>query len=335
MKCQWFHLFILYPLFSALSASEGTLMNPFTDVCWECLFPITVSSVNVTPSYQDQAEYSKYVCFCSGKPPKAGIPLSFWEPTRLVDVTRHAYKLIGLGGVSIGNETIKNRGTIGITGDGPSQYSFYHVHWYTYPIFSLLGLFADFTCVEKADLDLAYLSELDPTWYDDQLSLIMNAESALFSNPLAQLTCLTDCTASSANKPLDKLFWCAGCEGSLYPFTGSVAHHVGTAQASYLLVHRVIAKLHRTGFMKGFDEKEFCEASYMPIIKKSLYKTQLIYPIPQTKGSCHALGKSDVLWGTGKAFPVKGEDFVYLLWIKKQCCLDAVKPAATVGGVTW
>ncbi len=316
-------------------ASEGKFVNPFTDVCWECLFPITVSSVNITPGYKDFANYDTYVCMCAGTPPKVGIPLSFWEPTRLVDVTRHAYKLIGLGGVSVGKETIKNRGTTGLLADGPELYSFYHVHWYTYPIFSLLGLFADFTCIDKGDLDLAYMSELDPTWFDDQLALITNAEAALFGNPLAQLSCLADCTAANANKPVDNLFWCAGCEGSLYPFTGTVSHHVGGVQASYLLIQRLIAKLHRTGFIKGYEEKDFCEASYMPIIKKSLYKTQMVYPVPQTSGDCHTLGKSDVIWGQGKSFPINGEDFVYLIWTKKQCCLDAVKPAATAGGVGW
>jgi len=316
---------------SCLQANEGTWINPLTDVCWECLFPITVSGIAVTPSYQDFTKYRKITCECAGTPPKIGIPLTFWEPTRLVDVTRHAYKLIGLGGISVGNETIKNRGSIGILGDGPTQSSFYHVHWYAYPIFSILGLFTDFTCIEKGHLDMAYMSELDPFWNDDQWSLLMNAEAGFFANSVAQFACLADCAASSLGKPQDALFWCAGCEGSLYPFTGSVAHHIGSVQASSLIVQRIIAKLHRCLALKGFEKDEFCEAKLMPIIKKSLYKTQMIYPIAQTQGQCHALGKSDVLWGTGKSFPVKGEDFVYLIWTKKQCCLDAVKPAMTAG----
>lgn len=315
-----------------LEAHEGTWINPFTDVCWECLFPITVSGINVTPGHQDFTKHRKTVCTCAGTPPKVGIPLTFWEPTRLVDVTRHAYKLIGLGGMSVGKETIKNRGFIGMIDDA-TQASFYHVHWYTYPVFSLLGLFTDFVCIEKGDLDIGYMSELDPLWNDDQWALLVNSEAGFFANSPAQLSCIADCTASSFGKPLDELFWCAGCEGSLYPLTGTVAHHVGAIQASSLLLQRVIAKLHRTLAIKGYEKNEFCEAKLMPIIKKNLYKTQMIYPIPQTSGSCHALGKSDVLWGTGKSFPFKGEDFVYLIWTKKQCCLDAVKPATAVGGI--
>ena len=84
--------------------------------------------------------------------------------------------------------------------------------------------------------------------------------------------------------------------------------------------------------LKGYEKNEFCEAKYLPVIKKSLYKTQLVYPIPQTKGQCHPLGKTDLIWGAGKSYPNGGEDFVYLVWVKKQCCLDAVKPITAIGG---
>jgi conjugal transfer pilus assembly protein TraU len=68
----------------------------------------------------------------------------------------------------------------------------------------------------------------------------------LFANPLAQISCAADCAAASAGLPLDSLFWCGGCQGSLYPFTGTVANHSGGVQASLLLSERMIAKLHRS-----------------------------------------------------------------------------------------
>lgn len=321
---------ILFPLFSLFlfsSLTAGSIVNPFTEVCWECLFPITISGVNVMPGTNDLTTHNSRICTCAGTPPKVGVPLTFWEPMRLIDVTRHAYKLIGLGGISIGNESVKNRGSIGQIDEVTSKTSFYHVHWYEYPLLSLLGLFTDFMCVEKGDLDFAYMSEFDPLWNEDQLSAILNPEAGLFANPLAQLACIADCVSASTSKPSDALFWCAGCEGSLYPFTGNVAHHEGGIQASSLLVQRMIAHLHRMGVVKGYEASDFCEPRVMPIVKKSLYKTQLVRPIPQTSGACQPLGKSDLLWGSGKSYPRSGEDFVYLLWIKKQCCLDAVKPA--------
>ncbi len=78
---------------------------------------------------------------------------------------------------------------------------------------------------------------------------------------------------------------------------------------------------------KGFEENEFCEAKTLPRLKKTLYKTQLVQPIPNTKGPCQPLGKSDIVWGSGTNFAKGGEDFVYLIWTKKHCCLDAVDPS--------
>ena len=331
LMIKWFISLLVLPFL--LSANEGKFINPITDVCWECLFPITLSGMNITPGHSDLSSHTKAVCVCPGIPPKVGVPLTFWEPSRLVDVTRHPYKLMGLGGISIGKETIKNRGAVCEIGDGPSRKSFYHVHWYAYPLFSLLDLFTDFTCIEKGELDVFYMSELDPLWNDENLSLLFNGEAAFFANPAAQLACIADCTASSYKKPLDSLFWCAGCEGSLYPLNGTVGHHVGAIQSSALLVHRTIAKMHRLLQQKGYEDDEFCQAKLMPIIKKSLYKTQLVYPIPQTKGECHALGKTDLLWGSGKSYPKEGEDFVYLIWTKRHCCLDAAKPAMAGAGL--
>ncbi len=319
MKCLFIFLFISMRVY-------GEMVNPITDVCWECIFPITLGGINVTPSIQDFSSYNTPICLCAGTPPKIGIPITFWEPARMVDVTRQAYKLVGLGGIKLGTANLKNRGSVSSIAETPAQTSFHHVHYYVYPILSLLGILTDFQCVETGELDVAYMSEFDPLWSDDNLMNIFNPEAHAFSNPLAQLACIADCAKASLNKPTDELFWCAGCQGSLYPFGGNIAHHTGHLQASSLIVHRCLARLHRMGVVKGYNDSDFCEARIMPVIKKSLYKTQIVRPIPQTSGECQALGKSDQLWGIGKTYPVGGEDdFVYLIWVKKQCCLDAVR----------
>lgn len=217
----------LFGLISIFLFSSSYAINPITDICWECLFPINVSGVNTTPGYKDQTSYSSRVCFCAGVPPKAGIPLSFWEPALLVDVTRHPYKLIGLGGIKVGEESIKKMGSVR-SSEGTAGNSFYHVHLYKYPILSILEMFQDFTnCLDKEEIAVAYMSELDPLWNDDHLALIINPEAGFFANKAAQSACIVDCASSSYGKVLDSLFWCAGCEGSLYPFSGNVSHHLG------------------------------------------------------------------------------------------------------------
>ena len=54
-----------------------------------------------------------------------------------------------------------------------------------------------------AALDIAWTSELDPAWLDDELSFLLNPEATLFANLPAQAACAADCAAaSSAGLPL-------------------------------------------------------------------------------------------------------------------------------------
>lgn len=326
-------LLVLLLLFGSLGAKEAALINPFTDICWECLFPLVISGQNASPGHPSEGHSKSLVCYCSGTPPKAGLPLSFFEPGYLVDVTRTPYKMLGLGGLRLGKAGLKHRGAVRKSPSNSMHRSFYQVHLYRFPVIRMLELFDGFDCLAKEtkEVEIAYMSEYDPLWSDDRLAFLVNPEAGCFSSKLAHLACLADCAASNASKPQDKLFWCAGCEGSLYPFTGTVSHHAGALQASSLLVQRLLAKMHRSYLLKGYGKNDFCEAKYMPLIKKSLYKTQLLHPVAQRRGPCPSLGKSDLFWGAGKSFPKGGEDFVYLIWRKKQCCLDAVKKGALHG----
>jgi len=320
-------------LFSPAYTEEGKFINPVTDICWKCLFPIHLGGVNVSPGHKDYMEYKIGICACAGTPPKVCVPLAFCAPVALIDVTRTPFKSIALGGISLAENTVRGRGGISHVGDA-GRHSFYNVHYYKFPVIGLLGMLPGFSCPEKGtSVDITYLSELDPYWLDDEWSSIINPEAFLFSSPLAHTACIADCTSASLDIPLDKLFWCAGCSGSLYPLMGQVSHHVGAIQASHLLVQRLLSKMHTLGMLWGAEESNYCDKKLYPRIKKSLYKTQLTYPISNTQGPCNPLGKSDLLWGSGMSYPYGGEDFVYLIWTKNHCCLDSVKSAAPLIGV--
>lgn len=304
-------------LHAPLAAHEGKLINPITDICWNCVFPI-----HVAPGIHR-------TCFCAGIPPKAGIPLAFWEPTHMVDVSRIPYRLLGLGGIPFGKADIRKRGAVSNVGES-GRASFYNVHYYVWPFLAWMDFLPDFPCLDRSSLEVPYLSEFDPFWDDDEWGAVISPEALLFANPLAQLSCVADCAAATVSSPLDSLFWCAGCSGSLYPLTGHVPHHVGATQGSFLLLHRLLAKIHSLGLGWGYGDHNFCSKQVFPRIKKSLYKTQLTYPVPATRPPCPPLGQSELRWGSGKTFPYKGEDFVYVVWTKKHCCLDAVQAAALV-----
>lgn len=319
------YLFAFILLTSQLNAGcVGKFVNPITDICWKCIFPITIAGFEVAGG-EDTPNSNGLICWCKRPPIPVdvpGIPITFWEPVRLVDVTRTPYCMVNLGGIKMGpNRGVRGHGSISHASKGHMQQSFYQVHWYIYPLIYWLELLTDFVCMEASQIDVAYMTELDPLWNDDETSFIINPEAALFGNPIAQLACAADCALASSGFSNDALFWCAGCQGSMYPFTGSVSNHSGGVQASLLITQRFMAKLHREGLLWGYiGVQGLCDKYPMPIIRKTQYKTQMTYPIPTTN-SCHPLGRSDMMWSAGRNYPYEGEDFGYLIWRKRNCCL--------------
>lgn len=321
-------IFMMFFTTPALSRTcSGRFVNPITDICWSCLFPITIGPVNINRSgREDTPNPAQIPCWCPRPPIPGlvpGVPVGFWEPSRLVDVTRVPFCMVNMGGLQLGNSTV-GYGVHGTKGLSTTQASFYQVHWYVYPVIYWLELLVDFLCLEQQSFDVAYITELDPLWNADELSFILNPEAVLFGNPIAQSACAADCAATSAGFPMDILFWCGGCQGSIYPFTGNNTAHIGGVQASLLLTQRMMAKLHRELLLWGTSgPAALCQKYPLPIIKKTQYKTQMTYPRPTTRGpmACNPLGRTEVIWGSGREFPYKGEDFGYLIWRKRNCCV--------------
>ena len=322
---------LLTPAYAAVptggATCHGRFANPITDICWSCLFPLTIGGIGIVSDGQpDIGNPSSPVCYCNN-PPRLGISIGFWEPVRMVDVTRTPFCMVGLGGLSLDPGIGAPRGAQ-VGHDSQTRNSFYQVHWYANPILAWLEVLLDFPCLEQGSLDLAYLTEVDPLWSDDELSAILNPEAVLFANPVAKAACAADCVAASAGFPVASLFWCAGCQGSIYPMTGHVTTHIGGVQASVLLTQRMTAKMHRqlTTFATA-GARGLCGAYPLPIFDKTHYKLQMTYPVPDTAKvggqCCHPYGRTTTLWGAGKSFPVSGEDFSYQIFRKRNCCAGA------------
>jgi len=307
------------------AACQGRFIDPMKDICWSCLFPLTIGNTAVAqgPDEVDTDNPSNPSCICwKGIKPKVGVTLGFWEPARLVEITRTPFCFASLGGMQMEPGITIGQGGQKTLETSLSQ-SQYQAHGYTYlPLYWLDLLFS--TCLEKAPFALSYMSELDPTWQDDTLALWLSPEAVLFANPVAQASCAVECAATSANGlPSDDLHWCAGCQGSMYPLSGHVSRHIGGVQASTLLAQRFTAKLHRQGLLPGTMGKgALCGTYNMPIMKKSQYKLQMTYPQASTSGkyAANPYGRSTTFWEAGKEYPITGEDFVYLIWRKRNCC---------------
>ena len=80
----------------------GKFVNPITDVCWSCLFPLSVGGLKIWPSGRpDTSNPASPICFCGSPLPRIGISVGFWEPARLADVTMKPWCFPNLGGTRI------------------------------------------------------------------------------------------------------------------------------------------------------------------------------------------------------------------------------------------
>lgn len=278
----------------------------------------------VSSSVPDTDNPSSPICACGTPIPRIGITTGFWEPIALVDVTRTPYCMVNLGGVQfdMGGEYSIGDNETALSNDNNS---FYYVHWYKYPLLFWLNIITDWVCIQTGDFDIAYLTELDPTWRDDELGFIVNPEAVLFANPIAQSACAADSMAAASSLALDYLFWCAGAQGSMYPINGHVQEHIGGVQASTLLTERMSYKLHGDPPVLwdsvSLNSPELCQEYPDPILPKSRYRYQMVNPLPTTgEGGCHPYGQTTSIWGASHEWPVEGEDFGYLVWRKRNCC---------------
>ena len=102
--------------------------------------------------------------------------------------------------------------------------------------------------------------------------------------------------------PIASLFWCAGCQGSIYPMGGHVATHIGGVQASTLITQRMTAKMHRQLVtFTGAGSAGLCGYYPLPIMDKTHYKLQMVYPVPATAREagqcCQPYGRTTMIWG--------------------------------------
>lgn len=231
----------------AFSICNKKFLNPITEVCWDCIFPISIGgfSINLGSSRPDTKNQTLPLCLCPGVPPRPGLAIGLWEPARLVDVANEPGCFVNMG-FDIDFGLLSLGKTSRTTLNGGATGSQWQAHYYFYPLISWLGLIVDGLCMQSAQFDVAYISEIDPLWQDAELNNIINPEAILFANPIAQAACAADCVAASTGGlPLDQLHWCAGCGGGVFPIQGESAAHVGGIMASQVVATKMQARMHR------------------------------------------------------------------------------------------
>lgn len=329
MNKRYVYFIVFALLYSSVTFAgthcTGHFVNPITDICWRCLLPLSIGGAKVTGGIAPDTKNPRLpIEFCQMKLGyRVGLNIGYWEPFALADITPTPFCLVNLGGVQV---------PIGHFGRGgraapmrAGHQAFYYVHWYKYPVIYWLQLVMSIGCQQTGEFDIAYLSELDPAWNNDELNFIFNPEAVLFANPVTQMACAADSLAANAHLPLDALFWCAGSQGSLYPMSGTVMDERSPLQTSLLLTERAAFKLHRLGAIPESSpdagtgkDGPICTEHYSAFLPKSRYRYQLVNPTAAAK-ACYPFGHTTATWEGGHVSPSDSGDSGYLIWRKRNC----------------
>ena len=313
---------------SLFAIGKKPCLDPFSTINWGFFFDDLLLG-----SYGDGD--SNPVCLCSTTQngvPDAGLKLRLTEPIGFLELVSEPgtfpcfMKDSSKGGIA----KIKKRGT-------PKEYR--NGHYYQYPVFALLNFGLDQLCVSQdVPLDLPFIGELNPLWYDDFTAAIVHPDSLLVANPIAQLACLWDCAASTLKHPSEFLSWCNGCWQGRRVGTGRPLGKNGPVDDAALAIS--ILDFQHMGFMlpqtieiPGSSTIPFAgEAvlrsssdiacgktiNYFPKIIKSQYFLQISYPTVSEK--IITPGESAMIWSNFKGVPTY-QDRIFTLWRRKVCCV--------------
>ncbi|MBN2570064.1 MAG: TraU family protein [Deltaproteobacteria bacterium] len=297
-------------------------INPVTDLCWQCVFPLRIAGMTLMPgsSVNEIGDPARTpICVCPIPIPpffRLGIPVGFWEPARMIETVKDPWCFPSLG-FQLSSSTGGWLGGVSVTPttQGKSSQSFFQAHYWIFPVWSAMEILVDFMCIEHSGIDVAYITEVDPLWQDDLLNFILNPESLLFANPIAALACAVDGVSTTGGYSASPLFWCMGST-SAYPLTGHV-HDDHEVKAASSVAGRMVYKLSRqlaicdTGI-------NVCSCVPTPVWVKHNYRLQIAKPVRDWW--CHPFGQTDLLWGYGKNPPFIGDNFTWMLFRKRTCC---------------
>ena len=327
---------VFTPVALGQAVCTGAFPNLITDVCWDCVFPISFAGGMLNMGVTDGSDYNtgvspSPVCFCTNTL-SVGTPMSFWEPRYMVDVTNMPGCFPLLGGLSISPPyNASEFGTVNVNNaaiGGSSKSSFMQANEYLNPILSAAGIIEASPCLDNRSFDVPYISWADPTWGDDALALILTPYAYAFTGLASIAAEAPDAIQATVGFPNQYLFWVAGAWGPMYPLTGNVSTANTPEQVSHLLLARIFAKLHAAGAEQttaGQTALDACSAFGVPelIMDKRQYKTNRTYPFPDNM--CTPIGRPLQLQEAGASRPTD-KDYGYIVFQRKDCCQPLISP---------
>lgn len=246
-----------------------------------------------------------------------GYSMSMWQPVKLIETTTRPGCSAVLNGTQLPGSRLTEWGVAEPEKDDDTLFE--QVHLFEFPIAAMLNLVSASECMRTGlDMDMLYISELDPTWRDARLANKVHPEFKFTANSIAEAACAVDAIGANFGFPISSMFWCAGSWGSVSPIAGSVAP-MDRLDATALLATRVLYKQHRNLLAyRTYKDDSMCRPIRSFTMPKSQYRLQLAHPRPLADKAIW-VGQSSLSWGFNKKSPTSINN-VYTLFQFSDCC---------------
>lgn len=301
---------------------QGTVYNPLTETNWNNAFPITIGGIRIGAGSNPPLMHMPPICMCPGPNgvPIPGIGMTYWEPAYVAEIARTPGCLSTLGGQEAlpGFEFRTSNQSMEDGDKGGEGTTNMEVHWYQYPLYSVLNLMGTLGCMNSGGYNLADLTEVDPTWSNSAWSAVAFPETALYASFPMIAACIPDSISSTAGLPLDMMNWCAGNK-TIYPLVGWSDSYFPQSGNLHVLAKYMARKTRFAGLLSTIGPWATCSSIYLPNLIRSQYRIDPIAPVPLNRKV--VLGMSSLRWGfTPPANTPTRSDSAYLIWVGKQCC---------------
>ncbi len=294
------------------------------NINWHSMFPMYFAGAVMTPSQDTTIDINDTIggtgstCTCGTPMSRVGIPYGMWEPARLIERVHDPYCMYAFNtDMSSSYKKPKSATKLPSGVATGTQSNFSHAHYYLFPAMSILEVGMDIACLEVAGIDVGYMTEVDPLWEKDTLSVIIQPEALLFANVFAQVACLPSTITDNLGFawPGRWFFWCQGSAGGIYPLTGNHQHdHLTDVTTG--TIGKLLFKLTRQAMI--WDPAVYiCFAVPTMTWLKDHYKVHIseYFQAPITS----TLGRSSIINGFFQNIP-RQQNYVFVIFRKRMCC---------------
>ncbi|WP_456469984.1 TraU family protein [Caminibacter sp.] len=331
-----FLLIVFFNTKSLYALGNRPCLDPFSTVDWGFFFDEFLIG---TYGYGNSKNpYCQCVVDNGGGQPDVGIKMRIVDMTGFAEVTDTPFYFPCFMEDKPNKVNIKKRGNkFADSNDDTGTYM--NGHYISYPVFALLNLFVNQACISQSKVDLPFIGEVEPEWYNEFVAAYTHPENNLVSNPIAQLACLSDCVSSSFKEPDEALFWCRGCWHSQRAGDGRVEGKTGPLDAAELSVNmldfmamtfRSAQSIPITALPAGLKVQTASTNAiacgtkkYFPRIIKPAYFLQMAYPVAD---DAIPIGYPTLLWTNFKTVPGYTST-IFATWKRKVCCFGILHAA--------